>query len=138
MDEIRPSKWDSLHQEMEKYQVFEDDLVEKFILGSGPGGQKINKTHSCVYIKHLPTGFEVKCQKTRSREQNRFHARRELIEKIKEQIYHEETKRKKEVDKIRKQKKRRSRKSKEKMLEEKHRRGDVKEKRMAPGDGGEG
>ncbi len=136
MDQIRPSKWDSLHEEMEKYQIYEDDLVEKFILGSGSGGQKINKTNSCVYIKHLPTGFEVKCQKTRSREQNRFHARRELVEKVKGEIFHEETKRKKEADKVRKQKKRRSRKSKEKMLEEKHRRGEVKEGRKSPG--GEG
>ncbi len=135
MDQIRHSKWDSLREEMDKYQIFEDDLIEKFILGSGPGGQKINKTHSCVYLKHIPTGFEVKCQKTRSREQNRFHARRELVEKVKGEIYQEETKRKKEADKIRKQKKRRSRKSKEKMLEEKHQRGEVKENRRSPGEG---
>lgn len=131
-DHIKDSKWDSLIREMEKYEVFDDDLIEKFILGSGSGGQKVNKTHSCVYLKHVPTGFEVKCQKTRSREANRFHARRELLDKIKEQIYQEETKRKKEADKIRKQKKRRSRKSKEKMLEEKKKRSETKELRKKP------
>ncbi len=129
---MKNSKWDALEEEMKKYQIFEDDLTEKFILGSGSGGQKINKTNSCVYIKHLPTKIEVKCQKTRSREANRFHARRELLEKIKEQIFKEETKRKKEADKIRKQKKRRSRKVQEKMLEDKRQRSQTKQKRVKP------
>ncbi|MFA5249880.1 MAG: peptide chain release factor-like protein [Parachlamydiales bacterium] len=53
----------------------EEDLAEKFILGSGKGGQNLHKTSSCVYLKHLPTGLEVKCQKTRSREENRYLAR---------------------------------------------------------------
>ena len=131
-DDIKQSKWDSLRDEMKKYNLYDDDIIEKFVLGSGPGGQKVNKTHSCVYIKHIPSGIEVKSQKTRSREQNRFHARRELLEKVKEKIYLEETKRKKEANKIRKQKKRRSRKVKEKMLDEKKRRGDIKQKRSLP------
>lgn len=58
------------------------DLVEKFVRGSGSGGQKINKTCSCVFLKHLPTGICVKCQQERSRELNRFHARRELCEQL--------------------------------------------------------
>ena len=131
-DGIKDSKWESLLKEMEKYKIFDEDLIEKFILGSGSGGQKVNKTHSCVYVKHLPSGIEVKCQKTRSRVANRFHARRELLEKVKEKIFNEETKRKKEADKIRKQKKRRSRKSKEKMLEEKRQRSTTKDLRKKP------
>jgi peptide chain release factor len=62
--------------------VGEADLVEKFVRGSGSGGQKINKTSSCVFLKHLPTGICVKCQQERSRELNRFHARRELCEQL--------------------------------------------------------
>ena len=126
---IKDSKWAALSEEMLKYDIKDEDLIEKFILGSGAGGQKINKTNSCVYLKHVPSGLEVKCQKTRSRESNRFHARRELLEKVKEKVFQEETKRKKEIDKIRKQKKRRSRKTKEKMLEEKKKRSEVKQKR---------
>jgi peptide chain release factor len=62
--------------------ITEADLVEKFIRGSGSGGQKINKTSSCVFLKHLPTGLTVKCQQERSRELNRFHARSELCEQL--------------------------------------------------------
>ena len=71
-------KWTELTARMERLGIFEKDLIEKFILGSGSGGQKINKTSSCVYLKHLPTGIEVKCQGTRSRDLNRLYARREL------------------------------------------------------------
>lgn len=103
---IRPQKLLELKKRMEKLQVREEDLLEKFILGSGKGGQKINKTHSCVYLKHLPTGTEVKCSKERTREMNRFFARRELLDKL------EKVKEKKSL-KIRKQKKRRKRRQKD-------------------------
>ena len=49
-----------------------------------PGGQKINKTSSCVYLKHLPTGIEIKCQQGRSREMNRYYARKELCQRLEE------------------------------------------------------
>lgn len=62
--------------------VSEDEITESFLKGTGPGGQKINKTSSAVQLKHLPTGIVVKCQGTRSREQNRKDARRLLGEKL--------------------------------------------------------
>jgi len=71
---------DSLIGEMERWQIRERDLEERFVLGSGSGGQKINKTSSCVYLKHRPSGVEVSCQETRSRERNREIARRRLCE----------------------------------------------------------
>jgi protein subunit release factor B len=64
---VRKEKLDELHEKMNKLEIREEDLLEKFILGSGSGGQKVNKTSSCVYLKHLPSGIEVKCQKDRSR-----------------------------------------------------------------------
>lgn len=64
--------------------VSETDITESFLKGSGPGGQKINKTSSAVQLKHLPTGIVVKSQETRSREQNRKTARRILGEKLEE------------------------------------------------------
>jgi peptide chain release factor len=64
--------------------VDENEISESFLKGTGPGGQKINKTSSAVQLKHLPTGIVVKCQGTRSREQNRKDARRLLSEKLEE------------------------------------------------------
>ena len=81
---ISPEKIKALESEMEKLGLIEKDIKESFISGSGSGGQKINKTQNCVYLKHLPSGIEVKCQKDRSREANRFFARRKLLEKLKE------------------------------------------------------
>lgn len=71
---------ETLAERMEALGILEEDLEERFVLGSGSGGQKINKTSSCVYLKHLPTGREVNCQETRSREKNREIARVRLCE----------------------------------------------------------
>jgi len=113
---MKKEKHDELAARMERLGISEDDLIEKFILGSGSGGQKINKTSSCVYIKHIPTGLEVKCQKGRSRELNRVYARRELCEKIETQVFQKKSEKQQATEKIRRQKRRRSRRSKEKML----------------------
>ena len=102
---IRKEKKEALEKRMKELEIDEKDLVEKFILSSGKGGQKISKTSSCVYLKHLPTGLEVKCQQERSREMNRFFARRELCETIAYHIPQEKTKKQKEREKIRQQKK---------------------------------
>jgi protein subunit release factor B len=113
---IRKEKFDELKEKMKRLEIKEEDLIEKFILGSGSGGQKINKTSSCVYLKHLPSGIEIKCQRERSRELNRYYARRELCNRIEEKIAHKKSERQQLMEKIRRQKRRRSRKSKEKML----------------------
>ncbi len=74
------NKW--LREHMEALDIQEKDIEEKFIRSSGHGGQNVNKTATCVYLKHLPTGIEVKCMKDRSQSINRFLARRELVKKI--------------------------------------------------------
>lgn len=74
------NKW--LRERMEELGVFEKDIEEKFVRSSGHGGQNVNKTSTCVYLKHIPTGIEVKCMKDRSQSINRFLARRELVKKI--------------------------------------------------------
>ena len=114
---------------MERLGVKEEDLVEKFILGSGSGGQKINKTSSCVYLKHLPTGIEVKCQQNRSRELNRLLARRELCEKLEESLFKEKSKKQQAIEKIRRQKRRRSRKAQAKILADKKHHSEIKKLR---------
>jgi protein subunit release factor B len=93
---------------MQALGIHDSDLEEKFILGSGRGGQKINKTASCVQLSHLPTGLVIKCQKDRSREMNRFLARRELCRKLEEQLTGT-SREQQQADKIRKQKQRRQR-----------------------------
>ncbi len=67
---------------MEALHLLEKDIEEKFIRSSGRGGQKVNKASTCVYLKHLPTGIEVKWMQERSQSLNRFLARRELIKRI--------------------------------------------------------
>jgi len=71
-----------LQERMSALEVREEDIAESFIRSSGKGGQHVNKTSSCVYLRHLPTGLEVKCGTDRSQSVNRFLARRELLEKI--------------------------------------------------------
>ncbi|MEM7174751.1 MAG: peptide chain release factor-like protein [Chlamydiota bacterium] len=109
-----PKKEDELKCRMEKLGIKEEDLVEKFIFGSGSGGQKLNKTASCVYLKHIPTGIEVKCQKERSQQLNRFFARRELCDQIAAKVYQEKTATEKKQEKVRNQKNRRARRLKKK------------------------
>jgi peptide chain release factor len=129
---VRDAKQKELEERMLKLGIRPDDLIEKFIHGSGPGGQKINKTASQVYLKHIPTGIEIKVQRSRSRELNRFLARRELCDRLEEKLLGAESKTQKAIFKIRKQKARRNRKSKEKMLEAKHRIAEKKLLRSSP------
>ncbi len=113
--------------------VTEDTLMEKFIQGSGSGGQKINKTASCVYLKHLTSGIEVKCQQQRSRELNRYIARRELCERLEEIRDGKKSARTQAREKIRRQKRRRSRRSKNRMLDDKSKQSEKKSFRKGPG-----
>lgn len=129
---ISPEKWKQLRTWMRKLQIQEDDLDEKFILGSGSGGQKINKTASCVALKHIPSNIIIKCQDTRSREFNRFYARRRLCEKIEEQILGEKSKKQQAIEKIRRQKRKRSKRAQQKILDDKAHRADVKQQRKKP------
>jgi protein subunit release factor B len=71
-----------LRENMKTLGLHEKDIDEKFIRSSGKGGQKVNKTSTCVYLRHVPTGIEVKCMKDRSQSVNRFLARRELLKRI--------------------------------------------------------
>lgn len=107
MANVSKQKLEDLRHRMEKIGIRDEDLIEKFILGSGPGGQKINKTAVCVYLKHLPTGIEVKCSSERSRELNRFFARRKLCELLEKELFGIKSAKELEREKIRKQKKRR-------------------------------
>lgn len=129
---ISKDKWEKLAEWMAKLQINEVELIEKFILGSGKGGQKLHKTASTVYLKHPSSSLEIKCQDSRSREDNRYFARMRLCEKLQTLVSDEKTKEQQKLEKIKRQKKRRSRRSKQKMLDEKSKQGQLKELRKKP------
>lgn len=79
---VSKEKNEWLKERMEILGIHEREIEEKFIRSSGRGGQKVNKTSTCVYLRHIPTGIEVKCMRGRSQSLNRFLARRELIKKV--------------------------------------------------------
>jgi protein subunit release factor B len=128
-------KEEILKLKMDSLGIKEIDLEEKFIHSSKKGGQKVNKTSSCVYIKHRPTGIAVKCQEERSQALNRFLARRILVNKIESLILGSQAQAQKEIEKIRRQKRKRSKRAKEKMLRYKKIRSEKKELRRTPANG---
>jgi len=125
-------KEEALKIRMDSLGIKETDLEEKFIRSSKKGGQKVNKTSACVYLKHQPTGIEVKCQEERSQALNRFLARRILVGKIESLVLGRKREAQKEIEKIRRQKRRRSRRAKEKMLRYKKMHSEKKNLRKAP------
>lgn len=127
---IKPDKWQKLQAEMKRLEIHESDLREQFIIGSGKGGQNLHKTASCVNLLHVSTGIVTKCQQDRSRDHNRYYARKRLCEKIAALRHEEKTQKQVEIEKIRRQKRRRSAKSKRKMLEQKHARSALKVSRQ--------
>ena len=114
-----PEKMQKLEQKLKQLNIGKADVIEKFVRSSGPGGQNVNKTSTAVYLKHLPTGIEVKVGSERSQALNRFLAWRLLANKIEERVFKIKSERRQEIEKIRRQKRRRSRRSKEKMLADK-------------------
>ncbi len=116
MDKI---KQEILEEKMRSLGIFESDLEEKFIRSAGPGGQNVNKTATCVYLRHKPTGIEVKCQKERAQAVNRIIARTWLVEKIESYIERKKSEEIKRIEKIKRQSRKRPKKLKERILREK-------------------
>lgn len=116
-------------EKAESLKISPEDISEKHITGSGKGGQKINKTASCVLLKHLPTNTTVKCQKHREQSKNRLSAYKLLILKIEDQIKGAKSERAQKIHKLKKQKQRRSKRAKEKILDQKSRRSEIKDHR---------
>lgn len=130
MEAISEYKQKQLRARLEKLAVREADLVEQFVRGSGKGGQKINKTSSCVLLQHTPSGIVIKCQKERSQAMNRYFARRELCDRLEEKDQTVKSRREQEREKIRRQKRTRSRRQKARMLADKSSQGEKKKARQ--------
>ena len=108
---VTPKKQTELEARMAALGLRETDLQEKFIHSSGPGGQRVNKTASCVYLKHGPTGLEVKMQQERQQRLNRYYARKRMCELLEERTLGKRSPAALKAEKIHKQKQRRRRRS---------------------------
>ncbi|PKL90609.1 MAG: peptide chain release factor-like protein [Candidatus Goldiibacteriota bacterium HGW-Goldbacteria-1] len=107
---ITDAKLKILSDKITALGIKDSDIIEKFMTSGNKGGQKANKSSNAVYLKHLPTGIEVKCKETRHREINRFLAKRLLVDKI-EELQTGRSTRTDRADKIRKAKNRKQRKA---------------------------
>lgn len=116
---VSVEKETQLAQRMVALGVREADLEESFVRSGGHGGQNVNKTSTCVMLLHRPTGVQVKCQETRQQGLNRFIARRLLLDKIEAAQTGRVAAQRAEIEKIRRQKRKRSRRAKARMLADK-------------------
>ena len=108
---ITERKKEELELRMWKCDLFEKDIEEKFVRSSGSGGQKVNKSSTCVYLKHITTGLSVKIQKSRSQGLNRYYARKRMCELLENKLLGKESSDAKRTEKIRKQKDRNRRRT---------------------------
>lgn len=127
-----PRNIEILRKQMELLGICEEDIEEQFVLASGKGGQKVNKTASAVHLHHKPSGIRIKCSKSRQQAENRLIARRLLVEKIEQLEQGKQSRAARQADQIRKQKKRRSRRSQVKRLQDKRERSEKTKRRQKP------
>lgn len=129
---IHAEKLTALEQRLAALGITDSDLLEKFVRGSGSGGQKINKTSNCVFLKHLPTGVCIKCQMDRSREMNRFLARRELCDQLEAIREGRAVAKTQAIEKMRRTNRPRSRNSKNRSVADKRSHSQKKSMRRSP------
>jgi protein subunit release factor B len=132
---ISPAREKILAARMNALGVREEDLEEQFVRSSGAGGQKVNKTSSCVVLHHRPTGIRVKCQQERSQAQNRYLARTLLLDKLTARREQADASRAQEIARLRRQKRKRSRAAKLKLRADKRHQAEKKAQRRSVGRG---
>jgi peptide chain release factor len=120
---------EALQKRLTKLRIREEDLQEEFVRGSGPGGQKINKTSSTVVLRHIPSGIEVRCQRERSQVMNRYWARMDLCDRLETARAEAKLALQNEREKLRRQNRPRPRGLKQRILDTKKNRSGVKKNR---------
>ena len=118
---VSTEKEAQLTQRMTTLGVRAADVEESFVRSGGHGGQNVNKVSTCVMLVHRPTGVQVKCQETRQQGLNRFIAWHLLLDKIEAQRQAKIKVERDRVEKLRRQKRKRSKGAKERMLADKSR-----------------
>ncbi len=129
---VSSEKMTALYARWEELGIREEEVRENFIRSGGHGGQNVNKVSTCVQLKHLPTGTEVKVQQERSQALNRYYARKLLADKIEDEIKGAASTRRQAIEKVKRQKRRRSRKAQAKIREAKERTSEKKAARKKP------
>ncbi|MFT5207531.1 MAG: protein subunit release factor B [Candidatus Omnitrophota bacterium] len=131
---VSPKKIKELEDLFAMESILEKDLQESFIRSTGSGGQNVNKVSTCVVLVHKPTQIRVRCQRERSRGMNRYFARKLLAQKMQTLREGKKSAAQQKIAKIKRQKRKRSKRAKDKMLDSKHKRGEVKNlrKRVLP------
>lgn len=117
---------DALARRMAALGVREADLEETFVRSGGRGGQNVNKTSTCVMLRHRPSGVQVKCQTSRQQGDNRRLARERLLDELERRRRHQALTERARIEKLRRQKRPPSQAAKSRMLEDKSRRARVK------------
>src|SRR5436190_13403547 len=119
MEPVIPTKEAQLTERMKALGVREADLEETFVRSGGHGGQNVNKTSTCVMLLHRPTRVQIKCQTTRQQGLNRFLARKLLLDKIEALQKGAVAAERARIEKLRRQKRKRSPRAKDRMLADK-------------------
>jgi protein subunit release factor B len=115
-----------IQERMAQLGLREEDIEETFVRSGGPGGQNVNKTSTAVLLIHRPTGLQVRCEQERSQSQNRTLARKLLLDKIEEKRRATIEAARAEIEKIRRQNRKRPRGVQERVLQNKSRRAEKK------------
>jgi protein subunit release factor B len=111
---VSEQKAQELAKRMQALGLREQDLEESFVRSTGPGGQHVNKTSTCVVLSHVPTAVTVKVQDSRSQALNRYHARKRLCEVLEARLLGKESPQAQRITRLRRQKDRRRRRHKDK------------------------